>query len=188
MDITYPLLIQGDIAQLQSAEKAARDKSRADRVRMLRFLKEGRVAGVSQAAAVLGYSVRTAQRWWQCYREGGLAGLLAPPQRRGLAERITPEAWEGLQAEMRAGHIGGLHEAQVYLRDTWHIAYGIDAIFKLFRRRKTKLKTGRPHHRKAASPAEQAAFKKGAAGHGVAARGAAGLRHGRGPVRSEGDT
>ena len=107
MDITYPLLIQEDIAQLQAAEKAARDKSRADRVRMLRFLKEGRVVGVSQAAAVLGYSVRTAQRWWQCYREGGLAGLLAPPQRRGMVERITPEAWEGLQAEMRAGHIGG---------------------------------------------------------------------------------
>jgi hypothetical protein len=47
-------------------------------------------------------------------------------------------------------------EAQVYLRDTWHIVYGIDAISKLFRRR--KLKTGRPHHRN--SPAEQAAFKK----------------------------
>ena len=107
MGITYPLLIQEDIAQLQAAEKAARDKSRADRVRMLRFLKEGRVVGVSQAAEVLGYSVRTAQRWWQCYREGGLAGLLAPPQRRGMVERITPEAWEGLQAEMRAGHIGG---------------------------------------------------------------------------------
>src|ERR687897_1379358 len=103
MDITYPPLIQEDIAQLQAAERAARDKTRADRVRMLRFLKEGRVAGVSQAAEILGYSVRTVQRWWQCYREDGLAGLLA--QRRGMAERITPEAWEGLQAEMRA--IGG---------------------------------------------------------------------------------
>ena len=160
MDITCSLLIQEDIAQLHAAEKAARAKVRADRLRLLRFLKEERVAGVSQATEVLGYSVRTVQRWWQCYREDGLAGLLAPAQRRGMAERITPEAWEGLQAEMRAGHIGGLHEAQVYLRDTWHIAYGIDAISKLFRRRKTKLKTGRPHHRKAASPAEQAAFKK----------------------------
>ena len=135
----HPLLIQEDVAQLQAAEKAARDKARSDRLRLLRFLKEERVAGVSQAAEVLGYSVRTAQRWWQCYREGGLAALLAPPQRRGAKERISPEAWEGLQAEMRAGHIGGLHEAQVYLRDSWHIAYGIDAISKLFRRRRTKL-------------------------------------------------
>ena len=157
---TYPLLIQENVAQLQVAEKAARDKARADRLRLLRFLKEGRVASVSQAAEVLGYSVRTAQRWWQSYREGGLAALLAPPSQRGLKERITPEAWDGLQAEMRAGHIGGLHEAQFYLRDTWRIGYGIDALSKLFRRRKTKLKTGRPHHRKTASPAEQAAFKK----------------------------
>ena len=105
MDVAYPLLIQEDVAQLQAAEKAARDKGRTDRLRLLRFLKEERVAGVSQAAEVLGYSVRTAQRWWQCYREGGLAALLAPPQRRGAKERISPEAWEGLQAEMRA--IGG---------------------------------------------------------------------------------
>jgi hypothetical protein len=41
-----------------------------------------------------------------------------------MPERITPEVWDGLQAEMRAGHVGDLHEAQLYLRDTWHIAYG----------------------------------------------------------------
>src|SRR3954453_5124046 len=163
MDITYPLLIPEDIAQLQAAEKAARDKIRADRIRILRFL-EGRVAGVSQAAEVLGYHVRTVQRWWQCYREGGLAALLAPPQRRGAKEGVPPEAGGGLQGGGAAGHIGGLHEAQVYLRDTWHIGYGIDAISKLFRRRKTKLKTGRPQHRKAVSPAEQAAFKTRRAG------------------------
>jgi hypothetical protein len=63
MNITYPLLVQEDVAQLHAAEKAARDKTRTDRVRLLRFLKEERVAGVSQAAAVLGYRVRTVQRW-----------------------------------------------------------------------------------------------------------------------------
>ena len=99
MDITYPLLIQEDIAQLQAAERAARDKTRTDRVRMLRFLKEGRVAGVSQAAAeILDYSVRTVQRWWQCYREGGLAALVAPRtrQRRGMVERIHAGSMGGL--------------------------------------------------------------------------------------------
>src|SRR3954454_3504463 len=160
MGTAYALLIEEDVAQLQAAEKAARDKSRADRVRLLPFVKEERATGIVQAAGALCHSARIGERWGRRYCEGGLAALVAPPQRRGLVERITPEAWEGLQAEMRAGHIGGLHEAQGYLRDTWHIVYGIDAISKLFRRRKTKLKTGRPHHRKAASPAEQAAFKK----------------------------
>ena len=105
MCTAYALFIQEDVAQLHAAEKAARDRSRTDRVRLLRFVKEGRVPGIVQAAAALGYSARTAERWWRLYCEGGLAALVAPPQRRGMAERITPEAWEGLQAEMRA--IGG---------------------------------------------------------------------------------
>src|SRR5919107_140361 len=98
MGITYPSLIREDVGPLHAAEKAARDKARTDRVRLLRFLKEGRVASVSQAAAVLGYRVRTVQRWWQSYRAGGLAALLAPSPRRARTERITPEAWAGLQA------------------------------------------------------------------------------------------
>ncbi len=153
-------MIQEAVAQLQAAEKAARDKSRTDRVRRLRFVTEERAPGLVQAAAALGYSARTAERGWRRYCEGGLAALVAPPQHRGMVERITPEAWEGLQAERRAGHLGGLHEAQAYRRDTWPIAYGMDALSKRFRRRKTKLTTGRPRHRKAASPAEQAAFEK----------------------------
>lgn len=111
-------------------------------------------------AAILGYHLRTVQRWWQCYRDGGIAALLPAPSRRGAPERITPEAWAGLSAEMEAGRIGSLHEAQVHLPERWGIDYGIDAISKLFQRRKTKLKTGRPRHRKSAGPAVQAAFKK----------------------------
>src|SRR4051794_27068048 len=64
MNATYPLLIQEDVAQLQAVEKAARDKARTDRLRLLRFLKEERVAGVSQAAAVLGYSLDYSRRRW----------------------------------------------------------------------------------------------------------------------------
>jgi transposase len=91
MSLAYPLLIQEDMADLQATEKAVRDKTPTDRVRQLRFLKEGRVAGASQAVEDVGYSVRTAQRWWQCYREGGLAALLTPPRRPGMPERVTPK-------------------------------------------------------------------------------------------------
>jgi hypothetical protein len=75
MGTTYALLIEEDVAQLHAAEKAARDRSRTDRVRLLRFVKEGRVPGIAQAAAALGYSARTAERWWQLYCEGGLVAL-----------------------------------------------------------------------------------------------------------------
>ena len=42
MGTAYALLIQKDVAQLYAAEKTARNKSRTDRVRLLRFLKEER--------------------------------------------------------------------------------------------------------------------------------------------------
>ena len=64
MGTGYALLIQEEVAQLHASEKAARDKSRTDRVRLLRFLKEERARSLVQAAAALGYSVRTAERWW----------------------------------------------------------------------------------------------------------------------------
>lgn len=160
MPSAFSPLISEDVETLRAQEKEVRDKVRADRLRLLRFLKEGRVVVVDEAAALLGYHVGTVRRWWRIYREGGLAALLPGVKRRGARERITPEAWEGLQAEMRAGRVGGLREAQTYLRAQWRIDYGIDAISKLFQRRKTKLKTGRPRHRRAADPAVQAAFKK----------------------------
>ncbi|MCG5239930.1 helix-turn-helix domain-containing protein [Azospirillum doebereinerae] len=160
METVFSRQIQEDVADLKSREKEPFAKGIADRIRFLRLLKEGHAERLADVAALLGYHLRTVQRWWQTYRAGGLAALLPGPPHRGASERITPEAWTGLRAEMEAGHIGSLHDAQVYLRDHWSIDYGIDAISKLFRRRKTKLKTGRPHHRKAASPAVQAAFKK----------------------------
>lgn len=161
MEMTYPSLIPQSAEALHGLEQAERRTGRSDRVRLLRLLKSRSVPNVTQAAAVLGYTVRTLQNWWRAYRDGGLPGLLPSRRAAGGRERITPEAWQGLQEEMRAGHVGGLHEAQAYLRDHWHIDYGIDAISKLFNRRKAKLKTGRRRHHRAASADEQAAFKKG---------------------------
>ena len=124
MDITYPLLIPGNYCAVTSrGEGGSGQEPEADRVRIFGFSRRGGSRGVSPGRGSLGYRVRTVQRWWQVLSRRRLwQGLLAPPQRRGPSERITSEAWESLQAEMRAGHIGGLHEAQAYLRDTWHMA------------------------------------------------------------------
>ena len=117
-----------------------------------------------QAAATLGYSERQAQRWWARYTHGGLAALVDVGHPGGRRERITPEAWAGLSARMRAGAIGRLKDAQAYLRERWGLTYCLDGISKLFIRRKTKLKTGRPRHRHAEAAA-QAAFKKSVRRH-----------------------
>jgi transposase len=90
----------------------------------------------------------------------GLEGLLRWPPHPGRRERVSAEAWTALTMEMRAGRIARLKDVQGYLRDQWGIAYqSLNGVSQLFKRHKTKLKTGRRRHRQA-NPAAQAAFKK----------------------------
>lgn len=112
-----------------------------------------------QLAPVLGYSRRQLQRWWNAYQEGGLEALLERGSRGGSTERISKQAWQALEIEMKAGRIARLREAQRFLRKRFSTDYTIGGLSDLFRRRKTKLKTGRRRNRKASSK-EQAAFKK----------------------------
>jgi transposase len=116
LDATFSALIQEDVKDLRLREKATSNKRITDRLRFLRFLKEGQGLLLEEAAQILGYPVRTVPRWWPRYRHGGLSALLPTPRRRGARERITPDAWAGLEAEMRAGRIGSLGEAQASLR------------------------------------------------------------------------
>jgi transposase len=156
--------ITESVTELQARERAVRGKHAADRVKLLRRLKSGAARSVRQAAATLGYSERQAQRWWARYARGGLAALLEVGRPGGSHERITPAAWADLSAQMRAGAIGRLKDAQAYLHEHWGIDYCLDGISKLFIRRKTKLKTGRRRHRHA-DAAAQAAFKKSVRRH-----------------------
>src|SRR3954471_5775484 len=95
MEMNYPSLIPESAEDLQGLEQAERRTGRSDRVRMLRLLKSSTVPNVTQAAAVLGYTVRTLQTWWRAYRDGGLPGLLPSLRPAGRRERVTAEAGQG---------------------------------------------------------------------------------------------
>ena len=159
MYLRYDDLIAESPADLRCIERRHRASPVAVRLRMLRLLKTGAYRSRRALADVLGYSERQLHRWFDAYREGGLDALLAYETSRGSRERITPEAWAGLEVEMKAGRIGRLKDAQAYLADTHEIAYSIDGISGLFQRRGVKLKTGRPRHAQA-SAEEQEAWKK----------------------------
>ncbi len=96
METPFSRQIAEDVADLKSREKEPFAKGIADRLRCLPLLKEGRASGLAEVALILGYHVRTLQRWWQHYRDGGITALLSAPPRRGASERITPAAWSGL--------------------------------------------------------------------------------------------
>jgi transposase len=79
---------------------------------------------------------------------------------RGRQELVTEEASEDLEEAIKRGEIATISEAEEFLRLRHRIEYSHpDGVGQLLRRRKVKLKTGRPRHEKA-DPEEQEAFKK----------------------------
>src|SRR3712207_4599264 len=91
---------------------------------------------------------RQCQRWFASYRKGGLEELLkSRVHERGRQEPVTPEAFEDLEEAMKKGEIATISEADQFLRERHGIEYSHpDGVGQLLRRRKVKLKTGRPRH------------------------------------------
>lgn len=160
MWIDYPRAIAESAALLREREQRLRGTPAAPRLQMLRLLKSGEATTVPQVAALIGYSPRHVQRWWQTYCTRGLAALERVYRPAGKAARLTEEAWAGLTVELEAGRIGGQEEARRYLEETWGVVYGsVNGISAQFKRRKVKWKTGRRRHAKADADA-QAAFEQ----------------------------
>ena len=123
MRIKYPKAIGESEEDLTKLEQRLRGQKTADRVRLLRLLTSGAVNSLKDCAPLVGYSVTQLTRWWECYRAQGLAGLLKQQKPVGKASRMTPEAWAGLMAAMRAGHIATMQDARDYLERAWGIRY-----------------------------------------------------------------
>ena len=158
--IDYPNVIPESPEQLHELEKRHRYTHLLQRVRMLRLLKSGECSNLGEAADVLGYSQRQCQRWWGAYTEGGLDELLVSRvDERGRQEFVTEKAWEELEVVMKEGRIATYAQARDFLAKRGVEYASADSVGGLFRRRKVKLKTGRPRHEKADTE-EQEAFKK----------------------------
>lgn len=112
MRISYPARITESETELTRLEKPLRGQPTQVRVQMLRLLKTGSVPSLAACTSVLGYSGTQLQPGWATYRAGGLAALLHRRRPPGKQSRLTPDAWAGVQAELRAGRIAQLADAQ----------------------------------------------------------------------------
>jgi transposase len=90
---------------------------------MLRLLKSGTFKSLKDCAPLVGYSVIQLTRWWERYRQAGLAELLKQQKPVGVTSRMTPEAWADLMVAMRKGHIATMEDARDSLVHEWGIRY-----------------------------------------------------------------
>jgi transposase len=160
--VHYSRVIEEDPQQLKELEKRHRYTHLFQRVRMLRLLKSEERHNLGEAAEALGYSWRQCQRWFASYKKGGLDELLrSRVSERGRQELVTPEAFAELEEAMKRGEIATIGHADEFLRERHGIEYAHpDGVGQLLRRRKVKLKTGRPRHEKADQKEQEEAFKK----------------------------
>ena len=158
--INYPRVIAEDQEELNKLEKRHRYSHLFHRVKMLRLLKSGECSNLGEAAEALGYSRRQCQRWFLTYKQEGLEKLLVSRvHERGPKELVTDKAFEELEEAMKRGEIATMVQAHRFLSERGvHYAHP-ESVGGLLRRRKVKLKTGRPRHEKADTE-EQEAFKK----------------------------
>lgn len=119
----YPEMIAESPEELLEQEKRLRGSPLEIRVKMLRLLKTRRYRSRRSLAKVLGYSSRQLERWWKTYQRGGLDGLLETQRPSGRSERITEEAFNALEEQMKRGHIGILREARDFLAERFSIHY-----------------------------------------------------------------
>jgi hypothetical protein len=85
--------------------------------------------------------------------------LVSRVDERGPKELITDEAFEELQEAMKRGEISTVAQAHEFLVNRGIGYTHPESVGGLLRRRKAKLKTGRPRHEKA-DPQEQEDFNK----------------------------
>lgn len=78
---------------------------------------------------------------------------------RGRAELVTDEAFGEMEEAMKRGEIATVAQAHKFLRSRGVHYSHPESVGGLLRRRKVKLKSGRPRHEKAEA-AEQEEFKK----------------------------
>ncbi len=156
----YPQVIEEDLQELEKLEKRQRYTHLFHRVKMLKLLKSEECSNLAEAAEALGYSRRQCQRWFITYRREGLEELLVSRvHERGPKELVTEEAFTELEEAMKRGEIATLAQAHRFLSERGVRYAHPESVGGLLRRRKVKLKTGRPRHEKA-DKGVQEAFKK----------------------------
>jgi transposase len=135
----YASVIKESADQLLLIEKQQRQARLRDRIRFLRYLKEGRAQTQQQAGEQLGLSLRQSQRLWQTYRQEGIEKLLQTGYQHGFGKLSTHQLSE-LKKWLITPPNKKLSQIQAYIKDRWQIDYTIAGLSLLFKRMKIKYK------------------------------------------------
>lgn len=86
----YEETIKESVAELLVMEKEQKQARLRDRVRFVRYLKEGQAKTQPEAGAMIGLQRRQSQQIWQQYASQGLQGLVSTGYQGGQFYATSP--------------------------------------------------------------------------------------------------
>jgi transposase len=158
--LSYQEAIKENVEKLQEAEKGAKQSYVKDRIRFIRYLKEGTAKSQAQAGNLIGLKSRQSQNLWKLYQQKGIAGLLQARKATYIGRLSSIELSRLLQ-RLDQDQMMSQKQVMAYLEAEMGKVYTQPAIHYLFKRLKVKLKTGRPVNVRKDKAGEEA-FKKNA--------------------------
>lgn len=158
--LCYREVIKESVEKLQEAEKSAKQSYLKDKVRFIRYLKEGTAKSQAQAGNLIGLKSRQSQNLWKLYQQQGLEGFLQVRKATHVGKLSSVELSRLLQ-RLDQDQMMSQKQVMAYLEAEMGKVYTQPAIHYLFKRLKVKLKTGRPVNVRKDIAGEEA-FKKNA--------------------------
>jgi transposase len=156
--INYREEIQETIEELLKLERAQKQSRQRDRVRFLRFLKQGEATSQPQAGERIGLKRRQRQVLWKSYKEQGLQKYLTNNY-KGSWSKLSSHQQARLLQRLDQDDISSQQQLIDWLKAEMGISYTQGGLSGLLARLKVKLKTGRPVNVRK-DEAGQEAFKK----------------------------
>ena len=139
----YASLITQSADELLALEKQQPKAKVKDRLRFVRFLKEGTAKTQQQAGHLIGLKQRQSQNLWQAYRQQGLEGLLKDGN-KGTVGHLSYTQISQFRQFVDTDQAATLTQLQTFLQDSFGVSYTLGGVWTLCQRLKIKAKTGRP--------------------------------------------
>lgn len=142
--IDYPSKIVESLSVLVELEKAQTQSKFQNRIRTLRYLKEGRCKNLKSVSEILGLSLRQIQNFWKLYQDLGLEGLLENRYKKRWYFKLNSHQISQLRHRISQGDFMNQLQIRDWIEAEFGIVYTQSGISKLLDALKIKLKTGRP--------------------------------------------
>jgi transposase len=157
--IDYVSQIKETADELKGLENKETNPRLRKRLQLLRILKSGLTAYLTEGCEMVGYTDKHGREIWRKYLAEGLAGYARLNYSRQKRGKLTFE--QETQVNERAAQVGfaSQREAQTYIGEQFGVSLAISNVGKLFKRLEVRAKVPRPRNR-LTSEEEQTAYKK----------------------------